>query len=97
MVQRLDGIPGLQHLLVARRLGPLPPIKGVGPKFVEYTAHPAPQDIQFVIRDSIEQCAAEIPFSRRPAATGRWTETFNRERPEIRPPAGGSGLRTGRS
>src|SRR5271166_3264493 len=68
MVQRLDGIPSLQYFLVARRLGPLPPIKGVGTKFVEYTAHPAPQDIQFVICDSIEQRAAEVPFSRRPAA-----------------------------
>ena len=35
--------------------------------------------------------------SGRPAATGRWTELLNRERPEVRPPARGSSLRTGRS
>ena len=34
---------------------PLPRIKGVGSKSVEYAAHPAPQDIQFVIRDPIER------------------------------------------
>jgi hypothetical protein len=57
-----------------------------------------PDGFYVLVAAGIAEARADLfNASRRSAATGRWTETLKREPPEVRPPAGGSSLGTGRS